>query len=146
MRSTSAILVILLLFSFTFREEIPILKDFFAPPVTRADALVGTFGELRPATSTPGSISKEALGMPCSPLREDMSPASRLLRMVTAKPFAFLTLMGIPLFMLTSATSARSWSAMCAATNMLLNRMRWTFAPNPGSFAFEKSHHRGHGS
>ena len=62
MRSTSAILVILLLFSFTFREEMAYPKDFFAPPVTGQMRLSGTFGELRPGHFHAGIDIKGSVG------------------------------------------------------------------------------------
>lgn len=62
MRSTFTISILLLLFSFTFREETAYPRDYFTLPVSGPLRLSGTFGELRPGHFHAGIDLKGSVG------------------------------------------------------------------------------------
>ena len=62
MRSTLTALIVLLILSFTFREDTFYPQDYFAAPVTGEMRLSGTFGELRPGHFHAGIDIKGEVG------------------------------------------------------------------------------------
>lgn len=62
MRNILTIFIVTLLLSFTFREDTAYPQDYFAPPVSGAMLLSGTFGELRPGHFHGGIDIKGSVG------------------------------------------------------------------------------------